>query len=154
MVPVTNGGWSHRMMINLPSYAEQTISGLPTFALGYAGKSVTDPRSELGFRTDNSFAVQDGLLTLRTRFAWAHDYAPNRTMAATFQTLPASSFVVNGAAGDGLGADDSLGRDEVAQRLVGGSDLRGRVLECDQQLRRQGRRALRLVMSASGLLRR
>ncbi|MBR1018954.1 autotransporter domain-containing protein [Bradyrhizobium viridifuturi] len=84
--------------LNLPSYAEQTISGLPTFALGYAGKSVTDPRSELGFRTDNSFAVQDGLLTLRTRFAWAHDYAPNRTMAATFQTLPASSFVVNGAA--------------------------------------------------------
>ncbi|WP_163156010.1 autotransporter-associated beta strand repeat-containing protein [Bradyrhizobium uaiense] len=84
--------------LDLPSYAEQTISGLPTFALSYAGKSVTDARSELGFRTDNSFAVQDGLLTLRTRFAWAHDYNPNRTMAAAFQALPVSSFVVNGAA--------------------------------------------------------
>ncbi|MFQ3456302.1 autotransporter-associated beta strand repeat-containing protein [Bradyrhizobium sp. UFLA01-814] len=84
--------------LDLPSYAEQTISGLPTFALGYAGRSVTDARSELGFRTDNSFAVPDGLLTLRTRFAWAHDYDPNRTIAPTFQGLPASSFVVNGAA--------------------------------------------------------
>ena len=84
--------------LDLPSYAEQTISGLPTFALSYAGKRVTDARSELGFRTDNSFAVQDGLLTLRTRFAWAHDYDPNRTIAPTFQGLPASSFVVNGAA--------------------------------------------------------
>ncbi|QOZ33580.1 autotransporter domain-containing protein [Bradyrhizobium sp. CCBAU 53421] len=84
--------------LDLPSYAEQTISGLPTFALGYAGKRVTDARSELGFRTDNSFAVQDGLLTLRTRFAWAHDYDPNRTIAPTFQALPVSSFVVNGAA--------------------------------------------------------
>ncbi|MGN1285570.1 MAG: autotransporter domain-containing protein [Bradyrhizobium sp.] len=82
----------------LPAYAERVISGLPTFALSYAGKSVTDPRSELGLRTDKSFAVQDGMLTLRTRLAWAHDYNPNRVAAATFQALPGTSFVVNGAA--------------------------------------------------------
>ncbi|MDH2381721.1 autotransporter outer membrane beta-barrel domain-containing protein [Bradyrhizobium sp. CER78] len=82
----------------LPAYAERVISGLPTFALTYAGKSVTDPRSELGLRTDKSFPVQDGILTLRTRFAWAHDYNPNRLAAATFQALPGTSFVVNGAA--------------------------------------------------------
>jgi uncharacterized protein with beta-barrel porin domain len=82
---------------DLPDYAEQVISGLSTFALGYAGRSVTDTRSELGFRTDKSFAVQDGILTLRTRFAWAHDYDPNRSIAATFQALPGASFVVNGA---------------------------------------------------------
>ncbi|NEU96669.1 autotransporter outer membrane beta-barrel domain-containing protein, partial [Bradyrhizobium uaiense] len=82
----------------LPAYAERMISGLSTFALNYAGKSVTDPRSELGLRTDKSFAVQDGTLTLRTRFAWAHDYNPNRVAAATFQALPGTSFVVNGAA--------------------------------------------------------
>ncbi|MCC8963468.1 autotransporter domain-containing protein, partial [Bradyrhizobium sp. Pear76] len=82
----------------LPAYAERMISGLSTFALTYAGKSVTDPRSELGLRTDKSFAVQDGILTLRTRFAWAHDYNPDRSVAATFQALPGTSFVVNGAA--------------------------------------------------------
>ncbi len=82
----------------LPAYAEQAISGLPTFALSYARKSVTDPRSELGLRTDKSFAVQDGILTLRTRFAWAHDYSSSRAVAATFQALPGTSFVVNGAA--------------------------------------------------------
>ncbi|WP_283807762.1 autotransporter domain-containing protein [Bradyrhizobium mercantei] len=82
----------------LPAYAERMISGLPTFGLTYASKSVTDTRSELGLRTDKSFLVQDGVLTLRTRFAWAHDYDPNRSVAATFQALPGTSFVVNGAA--------------------------------------------------------
>jgi uncharacterized protein with beta-barrel porin domain len=35
---------------------------------------------------------------LRGRFAWAHDFNPDRNIAATFQTLPGASFVVNGAA--------------------------------------------------------
>jgi uncharacterized protein with beta-barrel porin domain len=30
--------------------------------------------------------------------AWAHDFNPDRTIGATFQTLPGASFVVNGAA--------------------------------------------------------
>jgi Integrase core domain/Autotransporter beta-domain len=54
--------------------------------------------SELGLRTDKSFALADGILTLRSRFAWAHDYDPARSIAATFQSLPGASFVVNGAA--------------------------------------------------------
>ncbi|WP_342711424.1 autotransporter domain-containing protein [Bradyrhizobium sp. B124] len=82
----------------LPGYAERVISGLSTFALTYGGKSLTDTRSELGLRTDKSFPVLDGILTLRTRFAWAHDYDPSRSAAATFQALPGASFVVNGAA--------------------------------------------------------
>jgi uncharacterized protein with beta-barrel porin domain len=40
----------------------------------------------------------DGVLTLRGRLAWAHDYDPNRSIGATFQSLPGASFVVNGAA--------------------------------------------------------
>src|SRR3954449_7122274 len=40
----------------------------------------------------------DGLLTLRGRAAWAHDFNPDRSVAATFQALPGASFVVNGAA--------------------------------------------------------
>jgi uncharacterized protein with beta-barrel porin domain len=83
---------------DLPAYAEQAVIGTNNFALAYGAKSVTDPRSELGFRTDKSFAMPDGILTLRSRFAWAHDYDPNRSIGATFQTLPGASFVVNGAA--------------------------------------------------------
>jgi autotransporter-associated beta strand protein len=82
----------------LPAYAEQVISGTPGFALNYAAKDATDTRSELGLRTDESFAQQNGVLTLRGRFAWAHDFDPNRAIAATFQALPGASFVINGAA--------------------------------------------------------
>ena len=61
-------------------------------------RSVTDTRSELGIRTDKSFAMPNGILTLRGRFAWAHDFDPDRGIAATFQALPGASFLVNGAA--------------------------------------------------------
>jgi len=83
---------------DLPGYMEQAIVGTNNFALGYTAKNVTDTRSELGVRTDRSFAMQNGILTLRGRFAWAHDFDPDRSIAATFQTLPGATFVVNGAA--------------------------------------------------------
>ena len=83
---------------DLPAYAESAVAGTSTFALSYASKSVTASRSELGFRTDQSFPQQYGVLTLRSRFAWAHDFNTDRSVAATFQTLPGASFVVNGAA--------------------------------------------------------
>jgi uncharacterized protein with beta-barrel porin domain len=83
---------------DLPAYAETVVSGANTFALAYGARSVTDTRSELGIRTDKSFALSDGILTLRGRAAWAHDYNPDRAIGATFQTLPGASFVVNGAA--------------------------------------------------------
>ncbi|MCP3374142.1 autotransporter domain-containing protein [Bradyrhizobium cajani] len=83
---------------DLPAYAEQAISGSNQFALAYGAKSVTDTRSELGLRTDKAFAQSDGIVTLRGRVAWAHDFNSNRTIGATFQTLPGASFVVNGAA--------------------------------------------------------
>jgi uncharacterized protein with beta-barrel porin domain len=83
---------------DLPAYAEQARSGTDTFALSYGAKSVTASRSELGVRTDRSWAMTDAILTLRGRLAWAHDFNPDRNIAATFQTLPGASFVVNGAA--------------------------------------------------------
>jgi len=83
---------------DLPAYAESVVTGAPNFALNYAAKSVTDTRSELGIRTDKSFAMTNSILTLRSRFAWAHDFDPDRNIAATFQALPGASFVVGGAA--------------------------------------------------------
>jgi uncharacterized protein with beta-barrel porin domain len=83
---------------DLPSYSESVVTGSPIFALAYAAKSVVDTRSELGFRGDDSFAVANGIVTLRGRLAWAHDFNQDRSVGATFQALPGASFVVNGAA--------------------------------------------------------
>jgi len=83
---------------DLPAYAEQAIIGTNNFALGYGAHDATDARTELGIRTDKSFALADGILTLRGRVAWAHDYDPDRSIGATFQTLPGASFTVSGAA--------------------------------------------------------
>lgn len=83
---------------SLPAYAEQVLVGPGTFALNYAAKDVTAARTELGLRTDKSWAVQNGILTLRGRAAWAHDLNTDRNVTALFQTLPGAAFVVNGAA--------------------------------------------------------
>jgi uncharacterized protein with beta-barrel porin domain len=85
-------------VFDLPAYMESAVSGSSAFALSYAAQDVTDPRSELGFRLDKPFATEDGVLTLRGRLAWAHDFDTSRSVTATFQSLPGQSFVVNGAA--------------------------------------------------------
>jgi autotransporter-associated beta strand protein len=84
--------------IDLPAYAETLVSGGNDFALSYTGRNVTATRSELGLRTDKSFVLDDVLLTLRGRTAWAHDFNRDRVAQASFQSLPGASFVVNGAA--------------------------------------------------------
>src|ERR1019366_1102256 len=83
---------------SLPAYAEQVLSGAGTFALNYAAKDVTAARTELGVRTDRSFALPNAVLTLRGRLAWAHDFNTDRNITAVFQSLPGAAFVVGGAA--------------------------------------------------------
>jgi uncharacterized protein with beta-barrel porin domain len=102
---------------DLPAYAEQALVGTNNFALAYGAKSVTDPRTELGLRTDKSFAMTDGVLTLRGRLAWAHDYDPNRSIGATFQSLPGASFTVNGAA---QASDSALVTASIEKRWLNG----------------------------------
>lgn len=85
-------------VFSLPAYAEQVLVGPGTFALNHAAKDVTAARTEFGLRTDKSWAVQNGILTLRGRAAWAHDFNTDRNVTALFQTLPGAAFVVNGAA--------------------------------------------------------
>ncbi|SDN99336.1 autotransporter-associated beta strand repeat-containing protein [Afipia sp. GAS231] len=107
---------------DLPAYAEQVVSGANTFALAYGSKSVTDTRSELGIRTDKSFAMPDSVLTLRGRFAWAHDYNPDRSIAATFQALPGASFVTGGAA---QAKDAALTTASLERKWTNGFSLAG-----------------------------
>src|SRR6202030_1924415 len=59
---------------SLPAYAEQVLSGANTFALNYNARDVTASRTEFGVRSDKSFAMQNAILTLRGRVAWAHDF--------------------------------------------------------------------------------
>jgi uncharacterized protein with beta-barrel porin domain len=54
----------------------------------YAAK---EERSELGLRTDKSFAVQDGIFTLRGRVAWPHNFNTDRSVLPTFQAHRSSS---------------------------------------------------------------
>jgi Autotransporter beta-domain len=62
----------------LPNYAETVVSGANTFAPGYAAKSVTATRSELGLRSDKSFAMQDAI----------PDLARPRRLGARLQPRP------------------------------------------------------------------
>jgi uncharacterized protein with beta-barrel porin domain len=107
---------------DLPVYAEQAIVGSNLFALAYNSKSVTATRSELGLRTDKSFAVQDGIFTLRGRAAWAHDYNADRNAVATFQALPGASFVVNGAQ---QAADAALVTGSAEMKWINGWSVAG-----------------------------
>jgi uncharacterized protein with beta-barrel porin domain len=102
---------------DLPAYAESALTGSNAFALAYGSKSVTDTRSELGLRTDKSFALQSAILTLRGRAAWAHDFNPDRNIGATFQSLRGASFVVNGAA---QASDSALTTASVEVRWLNG----------------------------------
>jgi len=102
--------------IDLPGYAE-TSGGANTFALAYASKTATATRTELGLRSDKSFAVADAILTLRGRAAWAHDFDTDRSIAATFQTLPGAGFTVNGAA---QARDAALTTASAEMRFVSG----------------------------------
>jgi autotransporter-associated beta strand protein len=81
----------------LPSYMEQVAFGAGTFALNYNGKDVTATRSELGMKAEKAVPLTDATLMLRGRLAWAHDFNTDRNVQATFQSLPGSAFVVNGA---------------------------------------------------------
>lgn len=105
---------------NLPNYSEVSLNGGGLFALNYASQSLTDTRSELGLRTDKSYAMQNGVLTLRGRAAWAHDYNPSRAVTALFQTLPGTSFVVNGAKVD---ADSALVSGSAEMKWLSGFSI-------------------------------
>ena len=106
----------------LPGYGEQSLAGTNTFALNYAGRDVTAARGELGLRADKSYALQTGILTLRGRTAWAHDFNTDRAVLATFQTLPGASFVVNGAA---AASDAALVTGSAEVKWLNGFSLAG-----------------------------
>lgn len=80
-----------------PSYAETDVSG-GGFALSYDANTATATRAELGARFDRLILARaDAVLSLYGKLAWAHDWTSDPSVNATFQALPDSSFIVNGA---------------------------------------------------------
>jgi len=79
-----------------PSYSETDLTG-GGFGLSYNAMNGTDTRSELGARFDNPTLLNGHPLILRAQLAWAHDWADNPALNASFQALPGASFTVNGA---------------------------------------------------------
>ena len=81
-----------------PAHSETAVTGSNTFALAYDASSTTVTRFELGSWFDRLFIVPDGsVLAIRTRVAWANDHSNGGSVSALFQTLPGSSFSVDGA---------------------------------------------------------
>lgn len=71
----------------LPAYSETATSGSGTFALNCAERTVTATRSELGAKSDKATAVTGGVLTLKARGTWAHDWNSDFAASTTFPGL-------------------------------------------------------------------
>jgi autotransporter-associated beta strand protein len=79
-----------------PGYGESDLTG-GGFGLSYTAMNAADVRSEIGARFDDPLIVYGKPLILFGRVAWVHDWVSNPELSAAFQTLPGSSFTVNGA---------------------------------------------------------
>ena len=122
MIGITPYAAAQVTNFNLPNYSEVSLNGGGLFALNYASQSLTDTRSELGLRTDKSYAMQNGVLTLRGA-------PPGRT--TTIRAAPSprcsrpcrgTSFVVNGARVD---ADSALVSASAEMKWLSGFSIAG-----------------------------
>jgi outer membrane autotransporter protein len=94
---VTPYGAVQAQSFHTPAYSEIDVTG-GGFGLNYNSRTGSATRTELGARFDHVAMVRpDAVLTLRGRLAWAHDWITDPSLAPVFQTLPSSSFIVNGA---------------------------------------------------------
>lgn len=108
------GGWRHQVnvfgltpyaavqvqSVHTPNYRERAVAGANTFALSYNSQNATDTRTEVGLWADTRQGLASGaLVVLRGRAAWVHDFNPDTRVNALFQTLPGSSFTIDGASG-------------------------------------------------------
>jgi outer membrane autotransporter protein len=111
--------------VRTPAYGEVAVAGSNQFALNYAAQTTTDTRSELGAWADTRRMLDGGTqLVMRGRAAWVHDFDPSHQATALFQTLPAATFVVNGAA---AARDAALLSGAAELRLSNGVSLIGKL---------------------------
>jgi len=83
--------------LRLPSYAENTASGTPGFALSYAAQTVTNERAELGVWGNVAWAVgDDAQMRLGLKVGYAHDWWSDDSFNSSFLSLPTQSFAMTG----------------------------------------------------------
>ena len=106
-----------------PGYSEQTLSGVNTFALDYAGQISLTARTEIGVKFHAGKDFDGGRISLNGGAAWAHTFWGDNTANASFQMLPGSTFTVAGAtpAADHLLLSGGLGAQFDNGFSVGGS---------------------------------
>jgi uncharacterized protein with beta-barrel porin domain len=93
---VTPYGAVQTQAMLMPAYSEFAVAGSPQFALSYAGRTVTDTRTEVGLWLDSDTWMEKGV-KIYGRIAWAHDFTNDGISTAFFQSLPGSAFLVNTA---------------------------------------------------------
>jgi len=117
VVAVTPYGAVQVQAFVTPGYSESDPSG-GGFGLTFASRIASDARGEAGARFDHAIALDPtSLLMLRSKLAYAHDFSSDPTLTAAFQSLPASSFIVNGA---NAAADSALASAGAELRLANG----------------------------------
>ncbi|PZF78465.1 hypothetical protein DK847_01210 [Aestuariivirga litoralis] len=79
--------------IRLPGYDESGTLDDGSYALSFNATTTTAVRSELGLGLDMDTAAA----AFSARAAWAHDWLNDGYARAGFQSLPGTSFIVNGA---------------------------------------------------------
>ncbi len=82
----------------LPSNTAQPAYAVDASPAALGSDSFTDSRTELGLRTNTSFALLGSVMNLRGRLAWAHDFSAGQPIPAVFQSLPGQGFLVGGTA--------------------------------------------------------
>jgi outer membrane autotransporter protein len=96
-----------------PAFNETStaVTGAPgVLGLAYAEKTVTSVPVFLGAELSTRRALDNGMLwSPYARVAWVHEFAPDRSIAASLLTLPLASFTVQGAPAARDAARVSLG---------------------------------------------
>ena len=82
----------------MPNYRESAVSGSDQFALTYGARKSTTARGELGIWLDTNHTIGSIPTKIFARLAMAHDWKDNGSATAYFQSLPGSSFNINGVA--------------------------------------------------------
>lgn len=81
-----------------PAYSETASTGVSTFALDYAARTLLTARTEVGVRAGWTTDLNDGAtLGLHAGIAWAHDFWSDAALEAEFEALPGATFAVSGA---------------------------------------------------------
>lgn len=86
--------------LHLAGFTESgtTVGGAPgVLGLTVSAHNVNSLPTFLGVQFDNRMVLANGMTwTPYARVAWVHEFDPNRDIAASFITLPAASFTVDG----------------------------------------------------------